>query len=64
MDKELLAAIGAPLEPIRQDITGIKNQQKEDHAILRALEEASSVHKAGIDDLTYSVELRRKVASS
>ena len=43
MDKELLTAISELLEPIRQDITGIKNQQKEDHDILRALEEASSV---------------------
>ncbi len=62
MDKELLVAIGALLEPVKQDINGLrqdfsgmKSQQEDDHAILRALEDASNVHKAELDNLTYAV---------
>lgn len=48
MDRDL---IGSIREVIREEVSGIKEQQKENSLILKALEENSKVHGAKLESL-------------
>lgn len=59
MDKELINTlreiIKEELKPINEELSNIKEQQKENTSILRALEHASEVHKAETDKINIHV---------
>ena len=56
MDTELIKSLG---QVVKEEVSGIKEQLKENTSILRALEHASTVHKAEIDKINFqSAEIK------